>query len=149
MRRAHLEEEPRVLFQLVRRQVPVRSGAAQGAEERERDQNAVEHESDCARGRETVQVRVFPAGDVRQRVQGVGTVRLLRAVEHLGAALHQRTDTHCVQSNPGINAVERPVLGRAAALGALRHGEEHAECQEAQVLQTHHPLAFDLESERV
>ena len=142
MQRAHLEEEPGVLLYLVRCPVAVRSGAVQGAEELERHQDAVEHQADGPCGGEDVQVpRIsfieFPARQIRQRVQGVGAVRLLRAVEHLGAALHQRPDGDGVECNAGVDAVKRAVLGRAAALGALRHGEEHAERQEAQVLQTH------------
>ena len=110
MIRAHLEEEPRVLLQLVRRPVVVRGGAPQGAEELERDQDAVEDEPDGACGSHDAQVVAFPAFQVRQRVQGVGAVRLLRAVEHLGAALHQRADGDGVEGNAGVNAVERAVL---------------------------------------
>ena len=116
MIRAHLEEEPRVLLQLVRRPVVVRGGAPQGAEELERDQDAVEDEPDGACGSHDAQVVArtafieFPARQIRQRVQGVGAVRLLRAVEHLGAALHQRPDAHRVEGGAGVNAVQRAVL---------------------------------------
>ena len=109
MIRAHLEEEPRVLLQLVWRPVPVRGGAVQGAEELERHQDAVEHQADRAKTGKN-HVVAFPALHVRQRVQGVGAVRLLRAVEHLGAALHKRPDGDCVEGYAGINAVERAVL---------------------------------------
>ena len=61
MQRAHLEQEPGVLLQLVRRPVAVRGGATQGAEEIERHQDAVDHEADCARGSEEVQVQPFYA----------------------------------------------------------------------------------------
>lgn len=139
MQRAHLEEKPRVLLQLVRRPVAVRGGAPQGAEELERHEDAVEHEADDAKtGKDHVVPDFhFPADEVRQRVQGIRAVGLLRAVEHLGAALHQRPDAHRIEGDAGVDAVKRAVLGRAAALGALRDGEEHAERQEARVLQTH------------
>ena len=64
MIRAHLEEEPRVLLQLVRRPVVVRGGAPQGAEELERDQHAVEGDAGSAAGNES-QVLSFPACDGR------------------------------------------------------------------------------------
>ena len=71
MPRAHLEEKPRVLLQLVWRPVPVRGGAVQRAKELERHQDAVEHEADRTNGGQNHVYLVIPAGDVRQRVQGV------------------------------------------------------------------------------
>ena len=99
-----------MLLQLVRRPVAVRGRAPQGAEELERRQDAVEHESDGARGGEKLGVQSPPADHVRQRVQGVGAVRLLRAVEHLGAALHQRPDRDGIERDAGVDAVQRAVL---------------------------------------
>ena len=142
-----------MLLQLVWRPVAVRGGVPQGAEELERDEDAVDHESDCSRGGEEVQVPLvigIPADHVGQRVQGVGTVGLLRAVEHLGAALHQRPDGDGIEGNAGVDAVECAVLGRGSveALGALRHGEERAERQEARVLHTFICSAFGLDVSR-
>ena len=94
-----------MLLQLVLTPLAVLGGASQGHEELEGHDCAIKHQTGCTERRKETCVEALPADRVRQHIQGGGAIRLLRAVEHLGAALDQRPDRHRVEGRAGVDAV--------------------------------------------